>query len=359
MLQRGNNFTDRLIGFLELSDTIPELKRRLFISLMLIGIIVVLVDLLFAPLLDYNLLDITSSVLYVLFLTSAIWLLWRRRERQEFILFTVFFVTAFFLLLTMFQSLIRMPAQVIGEDLLRNVSPWFVWFILLYMASFFTFRAATALRLSLTISVIVLIVLLYCIFATGRLYPIALHDFALLALSNVIVALMAYPLALAQEKNGITDFLTGLPNRNHGYNTLLSEIERTQRYGEIFAVIMFDIDFFKKINDTKGHPAGDVVLRELAAFIQERVRRTDVVCRWGGEEFLILMPHTDMASARLKADHLRQQIKNRQFNKTIQLSASFGVTMYYPFDSTSSILERADRALYRAKRNGRNLVETE
>jgi diguanylate cyclase (GGDEF)-like protein len=359
MLQRGNNLADRLISRLELSNTLPEFKRRLFIVLMLVAILGILVDFSFASLLDYDALELATNVSYVFVLTAAIWLLWRRRERQELILLSVFFVSSFYLLLTMFHRLMRVPTADIADNLLGTVAPWFIWFMLLYMVSFFTFRAVTALRSSLIISALSLLVVVYTIFGRGSVYAIAIHDFLLLFLTNLMVILMAYPLAQAQEKNGLTDFLTGLPNRNRGYTALTSELERTQRYGEMFAVMLFDIDYFKKINDSKGHPAGDVVLREVAAFVEEHVRRTDLVCRWGGEEFLILMPHTDLASASLKANHLRQQIMNRPFNKTIPLTVSFGVTTYYPYDSTSSMLERADRALYRAKRNGRNLVESE
>jgi len=358
MLQRGNDIADRLVSFFELSNTIPDLKRRLFISLGLLGIFILVLDSALASFLDLNAFNLVANLGMILFLMLIIWLLWRHRERQELILLVGFVGSALFLLLNMYQGL-RLPAQLVGASLMDAASPWFLWFILLYMVCFFTFRPVTALRLCLIISVLATLLLLASILRLSMLNLLVLHDFVLLFLANILVILMAFPLAQAQEKNSQTDFLTGLANRNRGYNALSNEIERTQRYGEIFSLILFDIDHFKKINDAQGHPSGDTVLREVAAFVDQHLRRTDLICRWGGEEFLVLMPHTDLASARLKADHLRQQINNHPFNKSLKLTASFGVTAYYPFDSASTMLERADRALYRAKRNGRNLVEVE
>jgi diguanylate cyclase (GGDEF)-like protein len=201
--------------------------------------------------------------------------------------------------------------------------------------------------------------LLFSVIHLGVLQPIVLYDFMLLSFASGLVIGMSFPLAESQERSAQTDFLTELPNRSRGYTRLVSEIERSQRYNEPFSIILFDIDHFKKINDECGHPCGDAVLQQVAAFTNSRIRRSDLLSRWGGEEFLLLMTHCDLPSARLKADHMRQQIKSRPFHKDIFLTASFGVTTYYPFDTANTMLERADDALYRAKRNGRNCVEVE
>jgi diguanylate cyclase (GGDEF)-like protein len=213
--------------------------------------------------------------------------------------------------------------------------------------------------MSLLLSVVLALILLFSIVRASALHIEVLYDFVFLSAANVLVILMAFPLAQSQERNALTDFLTGLANRNRGYTALASEIERAKRYNEFFSIILFDLDHFKKVNDSFGHPTGDAVLREIAAFLSEQTRRTDLLCRWGGEEFLLLMTHADLASARLKAEHLRQQFTHRPFQQTIHLTASFGATTFYPNDSANSMLERADAALYRAKRNGRNTVQVD
>ncbi len=359
MQQHSSEIADRLVYFFGLSETIPERKRRLFTGMLLLGIILLFGDLALTPFLGVDWFYTIADGVMILFLGITAWLLWRSRERQEFILFGVFFGSALYLLVTMYYNC-QQHSPLIGEQgLLRNISPWLVWIILLELICFLTFRPATALRMALVIMILFMIILVLAIFAMNPLPPSALRDLVILLAANALVILLAFPLAQSQEQNAQTDFLTGLPNRSHGYTALLAEIERARRYDENFAIILFDIDHFKKINDTCGHPCGDTVLREVAAFINGHIRRTDVFTRWGGEEFLIMMSRTDLASARLKADHLRQQLKNRPFHQDIFLTASFGVTAYYPFDTTNSLLERVDDALYRAKRNGRNCVEVE
>lgn len=358
MFHRGNSPIESLVSFFNLSNTIPDIKRRMFMTIQLLGIFMLVastvVSLRFAP--DW--FEIFANIGMIWFLTAMTWLLWHRRDRQELILFIVFFGAAAWLLMVMLYNVIQIPPDT-AADLQQIVSPWFNWIILIYLMCFLTFRATGALRISLVISVMATSILLYCMLRVAPFQPTALFDFGLIYLANTIVLLLAFPLARAQEHSALTDFVTDLPNRTQGYNVLVSEIERAQRYGDTFAIILYDIDHFKKINDSCGHPCGDQVLREVSRFACEHVRRTDLLCRWGGEEFLLLMPHTDLASARLKAEHLRLQLKNRPFHKDINLTASFGITVYYPYDSANSMLERVDGALYRAKRNGRNCVESE
>jgi diguanylate cyclase (GGDEF)-like protein len=359
MSERAHAIADRLVYFFGLTETIPERTRRLFIGMLVLCVILLVADALLSPLLATDWLIVTTDLGMAVFLgVAALWL-WRRRERQQLILFAIFAGSALYLLLIMNYSLQRVPPSTVNVSLLQTVAPWLIWFILLDMTCFLTFRAATALRMALIVTIFFLLNLLFFLLRVGPLSPVAIHDFALLFFSNALVILIAYPLAQTYEQSAQTDFLTSLSNRSHGYNALIGELERARRYNETFAIILFDIDYFKKINDSCGHPCGDAVLKQVGAFVNDRIRRTDLLCRWGGEEFLLLMTHCDLASARLKADHLRQQIKNRAFHADITLTASFGVTAYYPYDTANTLLERADNALYRAKRNGRNCVETE
>lgn len=358
MLPRGNNTADRLVSFFKLSNTIPETKRRVFLSVQLLAIAMLITSTILLPLLGFDWFVLFANIIMIAFLTVMTLLLWRRRERQELILFLVFIGSAAWLFMVMLHDVLQVPPGT-SQTLLQIVSPWLIWIFLIYMVCFLTFRASTALRLSISLSVMAVLILLYTMARIFPIKPSVLYNFIELCLANILVLALAFPLAHAQEHIAYTDFLTALPNRSQGYDMLVGEIERARRYGHAFALILFDIDHFKKVNDTCGHPCGDRILQEISAFARAHIRRTDLLCRWGGEEFLLIMPHTDLASARLKADHLRQQFKNRPFHRTIRLTASFGITVYLPFDSPNSLLERADKALYLAKRNGRNCVQVE
>jgi len=124
---------------------------------------------------------------------------------------------------------------------------------------------------------------------------------------------------------------------------------------------VLDIDYFKAINDTYGHDAGDDVLREFAMRIKKSIRGIDLACRYGGEEFVIVMPETDMAVAALVAERIRRRIASEPFAidqgaKAIDVTLSIGLSALATNDTAATILKRADQALYRAKRDGRNRV---
>ncbi len=156
----------------------------------------------------------------------------------------------------------------------------------------------------------------------------------------------------------VTDRLTGLFNRLKIDDLLDIEIKRAQRNscGQTFGLIMLDIDHFKKINDEHGHQAGDQVLMSLAVILNATLRRTDVAGRWGGEEFIVLCPHTDELGSKHLAENLRKALAAYDFAAIGSKIASFGVTAYRPGDSSHSIIARADEALYQAKHQGRNQV---
>ncbi|BCO30885.1 hypothetical protein TspCOW1_09880 [Thiohalobacter sp. COW1] len=169
-------------------------------------------------------------------------------------------------------------------------------------------------------------------------------------------ALARKRLAGELEHQASHDVLTGLNNRRKFEELLLQEIERTNRYQRPFAVIMFDIDHFKRINDRHGHDVGDAVLSELAAIVREQVRDTDIPARWGGEEFIVLLPETGIEGAGRAAEGLRRRIAGTLFTGAGRVTISLGVTQYQPGDSLDSLVKRADEALYRAKGEGRNRV---
>ncbi|WEJ62350.1 sensor domain-containing diguanylate cyclase [Thiomicrorhabdus lithotrophica] len=155
-----------------------------------------------------------------------------------------------------------------------------------------------------------------------------------------------------------TDTLTGISNRLVFNRTLVQEIQRAHRYHSELALLMFDIDHFKNVNDTYGHEVGDQVLVTLCEIISELLRETDVFCRIGGEEFTVVMPETSLEQATQTAERLRKAIETLP-SETLptSLTVSFGVVSMTRWDNDKTILKRVDDALYQAKKNGRNRVE--
>lgn len=164
-------------------------------------------------------------------------------------------------------------------------------------------------------------------------------------------------LARDLDYRAATDPLTGLFNRRKFDRSLAVEMLRAQRYGTPLALILFDIDRFKAINDNYGHQAGDAVLVELSRYSAAHIRASDILARWGGEEFVILCPGVDGTMARQLAGHLRDGFNALNHPGVGAVTCSFGVVEFVPSDSAQSILARADAALYRAKANGRDRVE--
>lgn len=164
----------------------------------------------------------------------------------------------------------------------------------------------------------------------------------------------------ALEKEILIDQLTGIANRRAFKRRLKEELQRYQRYRHFFSILFFDIDHFKSINDEFGHWAGDKCLKELIKRVKPISRETDFIARWGGEEFVMVLPGTDLESAAGVAERLRKMIENTRFlyhKQEISLTVSIGVTEVVPADQTQeAIFNRVDKAMYDAKRKGRNLV---
>uniref|UniRef100_E6VGX5 diguanylate cyclase n=1 Tax=Rhodopseudomonas palustris (strain DX-1) TaxID=652103 RepID=E6VGX5_RHOPX len=158
-------------------------------------------------------------------------------------------------------------------------------------------------------------------------------------------------------RQAATDALTGLHNRSKFNMRLDEELARSQRTGRPFSLIIFDIDYFKEVNDVYGHPMGDQVLIRLSQTVAASVRRADLLARWGGEEFAVLLADTDAAAAAETAKKLRLLVAHTIFEQVGSITASFGVAQFMPGDNAETLLARADNALYRAKLNGRNRVE--
>jgi diguanylate cyclase (GGDEF)-like protein len=154
------------------------------------------------------------------------------------------------------------------------------------------------------------------------------------------------------------DDLTGLWNHRIIIDRLRQEADRSRREGATLSIILVDLDHFKQVNDTYGHPAGDLVLKEVGAIFERSVRSYDWVGRYGGEEFLLILPGSGFAGARLRAEQLRLEVQAAHIydgTREIPITASFGVASGFP-SNYERLIQTADTALYRAKGNGRNCV---
>lgn len=170
-----------------------------------------------------------------------------------------------------------------------------------------------------------------------------------------------------QEKNrqlfemANRDGLTGLYNHRYFQETLFNDFQRAIRYKESLSCIMFDIDHFKKFNDTYGHQTGDVILKALGKLIEKLMRRSDLAARYGGEEFALILYHTTINNAVITAERLRKSIEKHKFKSEdliLNVTISMGVASYYHPDiqDAKTLIECADKALYKAKEEGRNKV---
>lgn len=163
----------------------------------------------------------------------------------------------------------------------------------------------------------------------------------------------------------LTDELTTLANRKHFENSIERAISGAQESDEPFSLLMTDIDHFKKFNDTYGHTTGDQVLRLVALAVKQNVKGQDVACRYGGEEFAVILPRTNLRQATVVAEHIRQAVMSKELIKRStgenlgRITISIGVAVWRRDDTRQSLVDRADACLYGAKRGGRNIVRCE
>lgn len=207
---------------------------------------------------------------------------------------------------------------------------------------------------------------LYSKMHKNRLYTVGAALLVLMLLFATLTYLyMRFMRALKESELKLvemaaTDSLTGLLNRRAGMVRIEEELSRQKRSGEPVSCLMLDIDFFKKINDTYGHQTGDAVLEGFAATLENSLRKHDIVCRYGGEEFMVLLPETAIDSAKVTAQKIcdytnKNTIKYQ--DTSIIVTVSIGVAELQLDESVDSLIGRADEALYRAKNGGRNCVK--
>jgi diguanylate cyclase (GGDEF)-like protein len=193
---------------------------------------------------------------------------------------------------------------------------------------------------------------------------IGYEDLRLLSLIGNHLTMVLEKIRLYEEANrlAVTDGLTGIYNSRHFYRVLETEIARTDRYGVPFSLIIFDIDNFKKCNDTYGHKAGDDILQGVACVISSFARKVDIVARYGGEEFVILLPNTEKGEAMIFAERIRKAVEEKSLSSPFikngyKVTVSGGIATY-PADgmNSTSIMYAVDQSLYIAKGKGKNRV---
>ncbi|MCA9838800.1 MAG: diguanylate cyclase [Trueperaceae bacterium] len=274
-------------------------------------------------------------------------------------------------LLTLVYVLYREYPKPSSFDVLLSL---LLWFPGVYVMIFFVFKAQRAVVLgsSLLLAFIALS-LPHALRTTIRQNVFdGITPFLQIYLSHVFIILALYGFAvfrahaLKQEQEAqafrelaSTDMLTGLSNRRHMTDLLELEFKRAERYDHPFSIILLDIDRFKFVNDVYGHDVGDEVLVDLAHLLQSSLRGSDLAARWGGEEFLVLLPETSNSNALIVAENLRKQVAMHLTYRGNHSSISSGVASYHPNDSLKSLVKRADDALYKAKAQGRNCVVNE
>jgi diguanylate cyclase (GGDEF)-like protein len=161
------------------------------------------------------------------------------------------------------------------------------------------------------------------------------------------------------EVFAVHDQLTKTYNRHYFNEYINNEINKAYRDKGSFSILMLDIDNFKRINDKYGHEKGDHILKELALVVHNCIRTYDILVRFGGEEFIVILPETNLYDANETAERIRVAVQNNVFKGVHQITVSVGVATYIKEDTSDSIIKRADEAMYQAKKNGRNRVESQ
>jgi diguanylate cyclase len=310
-----------------------------------------------------------DPIMLTVFMTSLIALQWWPKTWRSIV--NLNFITLALYLVIYTQGMIYAPS---GSYSFYDVGTFPQWFPLIYVTAFLFLRRKTAINFSIVIyaSIVIPVSLNllfdYVNFSQKLQYPIVLHMLtahpiyiALLlgvsTLQEAFVRSTAYAEAMTVAAQ--IDYLTQLPNRRSLTETLETQLTQFQsnQTTSSFAVILLDVDRFKQINDTFGHAMGDQVLIAIARILQARLRKQDMIGRWGGEEFLLITQDATAIEAAQTADRLRALICEQVACEDRLVSASFGISLATPIDTLESLVQRADQALYVAKENGRNRVE--
>ena len=345
------------------------LKRSLYFTILPVAAAVVLL-LVFVEWQQgtLHIVDALGLPLLAMLFSVLTFRLWRRTVAIARLETVAFSGAALMYLMSLSYSLFE---HVQTQGVSWNLTGLGYWSPIIYALAFLIFGVKAGLRMSLVIYVLSLLVWLvhftmlslrgdpplgaavfYQLFASDGLLLILLYG-----TGRVFAAQTRQAAQLEQDAN--TDALTQLHNRRFLDEHLAQEAARSLRQGHPLAIMLVDLDHFKRINDEYGHSVGDHVLRGVGRCLSDHARKMDVVGRWGGEEFLIILPDTQLVEALEVAERLRAVLEGRPCEATGAVTASFGVAQYKPDEQLAALLERADQMLYRAKGSGRNQVSAD
>ena len=304
-------------------------------------------------------------------LASQTWLLYSKRVRVVVARESVYVGISAILLSVFIYALYEQPSRLLEQVSLVSL---YLWFPFVYLFISMTYEGRGVLVRSGLLYVLTLCVSLPHAVATvgstdpfegfqslGQFYISSASFIAVLYFFSKMKERLRETQAVADQMSLLaqTDALTNIPNRRAMEALLEQEVQRASRYELPLSLIIFDLDYFKQLNDTLGHDAGDEVLVKVARMVESCLRGSDRFGRWGGEEFTIVTTETSFDSACQLADRIRKTIEDHEFEKDYRLSASFGVATHCPGDNSAALFKKADVALYRAKALGRNRVEAE
>jgi diguanylate cyclase (GGDEF)-like protein len=259
-------------------------------------------------------------------------------------------------------------AALVNLFLVRNLDSFTIYMTEIYLIIFWTFTISglKVKQSSLSVFLLSIIVFInyYLIFPLPKELLI-MHSFWMVSTISfgLVGAFLLDRLSKINFINyenlgnlAVTDNLTGLYNRTKLDEILQSELDRSKRFNHTFSLMIIDIDYFKVVNDTYGHQTGDAFLIEITSLLNNNSRSTDILFRWGGEEFIMLCPEADEKNILKYAETLRQKIELHEFKTIGNKTVSIGITLLKNDDNIDSLVKRADEALYIAKNNGRNQI---
>lgn len=348
-----------------------EIKRRVYLSSTLVGTpILILVLLAGVRTVHPEWPGVIAHAGLVFVCIWLLWGLWTRRRSVAVCERVVFRVMVAYYLAILSSSIYRVDSVVLLRLSLAERQAWVL--MVLCIVGYLVYDLRIALRYATFLTGITFLLV------WGRLMsPSVVAEFVksesigLVQLQFGIIATLVLIHGLAYTKERLihvelvadslarvahVDALTQVYNRRWISTVLVDELDRANRYGRDLSIVLFDIDDFKRINDTYGHRAGDAVLQEIARLVKSNIRESDQMARWGGEEFLVLCPGSDSEATQVLAERLREVVEGRTFNGMGNVTASFGVASYLKGQSVDELIGLADRSLYKAKDLGRNMV---
>lgn len=353
-------------------EPLDRFKRRIYMLIMLLALVGCILGFVINELAGIA-SPFTRGVLLIVgtFMALAICLIYSQKVPLRMIEETLYAVPSAALVAVLVFALYLPASPVQAQSALVGV---YLWLPAAYTVIFLIFEGRQALVRAVGLYLLVFVVSVPMVFSIpGLQQALATLGSTMLVqfyLSSAVFIVFLFFVARLKEllretemdaeemrRLARTDPLTGIYNRRHIEQSLEREMERCRRYELPLALVIFDIDDFKSLNDAHGHDAGDSVLVEMARLTSQQLRASDHFGRWGGEEFLLVAPETSCERAQQLADRLRSIFEESEFGAVGIISASFGVASFQRGDSGTTLVKRADMALYRAKTRGKNRVE--